>query len=126
MNLITNEYYVIKNIVIDTIIIAGGFLADDNLILRCLCAAIFAISLGAATALIMKTSNFFNEVILNDAFTHQQNQLNVWILMGIHAIGLIGFIFLNPILMIATAIYFIADLVALIYILVILIKYDAE
>lgn len=124
MNLITNKFYVIKNIVMDAIIIAGGFLAGDNLILRCLCAAIFAISLGVTTALIIKTSNFFNEVILADSFTNQQNQWRVWVLMGIHAIGLIGFIFLNPILMIATAIYFIADIVALIYILVILIKYD--
>ncbi len=124
MNLMANKFYVIKNIVMDAIIIAGGFLAGDNLILRCLCAFIFALSLGATTALIIKTSNFFNEVILNDAFTHQENQWRVWVLMGIHAIGLIGFIFLNPILMIATAIYFIADLVALIYILTILIKYD--
>ena len=121
INGMENKEFLTTTIVKSILLIAGIWFAATNGIVRGITLVYTIISLIGTTVLLIKTNNFFKEIICDD-FTEKMNQICVWIMMGLQASLLIGLIFNNPILRVIGLIAAAGDLITAIYKLIVVIK----
>jgi len=121
MNGMENKSFLITTIIKSILVIAGIWFAATNTVVRGITLVYTVITLIGTTVLLIKTNNFFKE-ILDDDFTEKMNQIGVWIMMGLNISLLIGLIFNNPVLRVIGLITVAADLITAIYKLIIVIR----
>ena len=121
MNGMENKTFLTTTIIKSILLIAGIWFAATNGIVRGITSVYTVFTLIGTTVLLIKTNNFFREIICDD-FTEKMNQIAVWMMMGINASLLIGLIFNNPVLRVIGLIAVAADLITAIYKLIVVIR----
>lgn len=121
INEMENKTFLTTTIVKSILLIAGIWFAATNNIVRGITLVYTIIALIGTTVLLIKTNNFFREII-DDDFTEKMNQIGVWIMMGFNASLLIGLIFNNPVLRAIGLIAVAGDLITAIYKLIVVIR----
>ena len=121
MNGMENKTFLTTTIIRNILLIAGIWFAATNGIVRGITSVYTVFTLIGTTVLLIKTNNFFREIICDD-FTEKMNQIAVWMMMGINASLLIGLIFNNPVLRVIGLIAVAADLITAIYKLIVVIR----
>ena len=121
MNGMENKTFLTTTIIKSILLIAGIWFAATNGIVRGITLVYTIFTLIGTTVLLIKTNNFFREIICDD-FTEKMNQIAVWMMMGINASLLIGLIFNNPVLRVIGLIAVAADLITAIYKLIVVIR----
>lgn len=121
MNGMENKSFLTTTIIKSILLIAGIWFAATNNIVRGITLVYTIITLIGTTVLLIKTNNFFREILCDD-FTEKMNQIGVWIMMGLNASLLIGLIFNNPVLRVIGIITAAGDLITAIYKLIVVIR----